>query len=127
MFKVIGIIKDNPGEFAYNAVQFAVGGQSEEEIRDKLAQLKLNLDEMDVIFVEDGKLYDYYLPILTSKKNKDIDPVEFLHRMIKIARQDDTKKVHGDGDELLCEMLENVKPELGAGIMVYKAMEKWYA
>ena len=56
-----------------------------------------------------------------------ITPAEFERRMAKIAEwnKHDEESSHGDADDLMCEVLDQLG--YSAGVAIFKNMSLWYS
>lgn len=54
-----------------------------------------------------------------------ITPAEFERMMKELARSNDPEYSHGEADDLMCEVLEQLG--YGAGVKVFDNMVRWYS
>lgn len=109
---------------------FVVAGNIEEEAKEKLQSLKLNMDTVNIAKCHPGdKLFESWSKEedFDVEAGKNTEATEFLHKMMEVASNWDTEDAHSTADELLCETLVKINPEFKYGVDIFKTMGKWYA
>ena len=60
-----------------------------------------------------------------AEKSRCMTPEEFAETMKEIAESEDPECAHGDMDDLMCQLLEDLGYE--EGVKIYLDADKWYA